>query len=86
MMITKTEYDRLIKYINDTFQRDQNGKSLLIKTNAVYDKNDAFYEANGKYSFLSTCNTWTNNALKAAGQKAALWTPSDRGIFLHYEK
>ena len=22
---------------------------------------------------------------KAAGQKAAIWTPSDRGIFQHYQ-
>ncbi|MFP3836064.1 DUF2459 domain-containing protein, partial [Chryseobacterium sp. SIMBA_028] len=47
--------------------------------------NDAFYDAKGTYSFFYTCNTWANNALKAAGQKAALWTPSDFGIFQHYK-
>ena len=26
-----------------------------------------------------------NNGLKAMGQKAALWTPSDFGIFQHYK-
>jgi len=33
-----------------------------------------------------TCNTWANNALKACGQKASLWTPFDTGIFYHYQK
>ena len=71
--------------INDKFDRGQNGKPILIKTDAVYGKNDAFYDAKGSYSFLDTCNTWSNNGLKAAGQKAALWTPSDFGIFQHYQ-
>ena len=52
---------------------------------AVYGKNDAFYDAKGRYSFLNTCNTWTNDGLKVAGQKAALWTPTDFGIFQHYD-
>ncbi len=36
------------------------------------------------YSVLYTCNTWTNNALKVAGQKACLWTPLEAGIFYQY--
>jgi hypothetical protein len=31
-----------------------------------------------------TCNTWANNGLKSCGQKAALWTPFDSGIFGQY--
>ena len=50
-----------------------------------YGKNDAFYEATGRYSLFHTCNTWTNNALKIAGQKACVWTPFDTGIFYHYQ-
>lgn len=83
--VTKTQYDHLIQYINAKFDRDKNGNIILIKTNAVYGNNDTFYDAHGSYSFLNTCNTWTNNALKAAGQKAALWSPSDFGIFQHYK-
>ncbi len=49
------------------------------------EDDDAFYEAKGSYSFMKTCNTWANSALKSAGQKAALWTPSDKGIFRHYQ-
>ena len=85
MTITKTQYQNLIKYISESFDYDENGKVMLIKTDAVYGNNDAFYDAKGSYSFLNTCNSWANKGLKVAGQKAALWTPTDTGIFQHYE-
>lgn len=85
LTLTHQQYLDLIHFIRNKFDRDQNGKPILIKTDAVYGKNDAFYDAKGSYNFLETCNTWTNSGLKAAGQKAALWSPTDRGIFQHYQ-
>ncbi|MBW7676769.1 TIGR02117 family protein [Chryseobacterium chendengshani] len=85
IMISKTQYQNLVKFVDAKFDKDQNGNYILIPTNAVYSDNDAFYDAKGRYSFLDTCNTWANNALKSAGQKAALWTPTDYGIFIHYK-
>lgn len=85
IMISRSQYKDLTKFVEDKFDKDQNGNFILIPTNAVYSDNDAFYDAQGKYSFLYTCNTWSNNALKAAGQKAAFWTPTDSGIFQHYK-
>ena len=64
----------------DTLTKGEDGKPMYIETDAQYGQNDAFYEANGKYNFTHTCNTWANNALKASGQKAPLWTPFDRGF------
>ena len=83
--LTQTEYQELVKFIEKKFDYDQNGKTKLIKTDAVYGNNDAFYDARGSYSFLYTCNTWTNDGLKVAGQKAAFWTATDFGIFQHYK-
>ncbi|WP_394337667.1 TIGR02117 family protein [Chryseobacterium defluvii] len=85
IMISRSQYTNLVRFIEDKFDRDQNGNFILIPTDAVYSDHDAFYDAKGKYSFLYTCNTWSNDALKAAGQKAAFWTPSDFGIFQHYK-
>lgn len=85
IMISKKQYEALVKFIDAKFDRDTNGNYILIPTKAVYSDNDAFYDAKGSYSFLNTCNTWANDALKAAGQKAAWWTPTDYGIFLHYK-
>ncbi|WP_294293729.1 TIGR02117 family protein [uncultured Chryseobacterium sp.] len=85
IMISRNQYKDLVKFVDEKFDKDAGGNYVLVPTNAVYGNNDAFYDAKGKYSFLDTCNTWANNALKAAGQKAAWWTPSDYGIFLHYK-
>lgn len=85
IMISRNQYKDLVKFVDEKFDKDAGGNYILVPTDAVYGNNDAFYDANGKYSFLDTCNTWANNALKAAGQKAAWWTPSDYGIFLHYK-
>lgn len=84
IMISKNKYQDLVKFVDAKFDKDPMGNYILVPTDAVYGKTDAFYEAQGRYSFLNTCNTWTNNALKAAGQKAALWTAADFGIFRHY--
>lgn len=85
ILISKEQYGRLINYIDNSFQKDRNGHSINIKTNANYGADDAFYEANGSYSMLHTCNTWANNALKTCGQKCCFWTPFDTGIFLNYK-
>jgi uncharacterized protein (TIGR02117 family) len=82
--ISKEQYSRLIKYINDSFQKDRNGHAINIKTTANYGQDDAFYEANGRYSLFKTCNTWANNGLKSCGQRACFWTPFDSGIFSKY--
>ncbi len=83
--ISKEQYDRLITFISDSFQKDENGNWIYIKTDANYGDSDAFYEANGSYSMFHTCNTWSNNVLKYSGQKHCLWTPFDTGIFLNYK-
>ena len=82
--ISREQYRRLINYIKTSFQTDRKGHFMHIPTTANYGDSDAFYEANGRYSMLHTCNTWANNALKSCGQKACLWTPFDTGIFLKY--
>ena len=84
--ISKQQYQRLIAYIQKSFQLDKDGHFIHIQTNANYGKNDAFYEAIGSYTLFKTCNTWANNGLKSCGQKACLWTPFDTGIFQLYNQ
>ena len=81
--LTPTQYRQLIAYIQRTFERDASGQVQWLKGHSYAD-HDAFYEAKHKYSVLNTCNTWANNGLKAAGQKAALWTPFDTGMLRQY--
>lgn len=86
IMLSPQQYKDLVTFIDQSFDQDENGQYQFIKTDAVYGKTDAFYDAKGSYSFTKTCNTWANDALKAAGQKAALWTATDKGIFRHYQQ
>lgn len=86
MQISEAQYARLIKYIDNTFDPGATGAPVVIPTDAQYSDADAFYEARRRYSFLRTCNVWANDALKASGQKAAVWAPFDWGIFWQYRK
>jgi uncharacterized protein (TIGR02117 family) len=81
--VSKTEYLQLAHYISNSFWCDKNQKIALVP-NHHYNNSDAFYEAKGKYHLFYSCNTWANQGLKAAHQKAALWTLTDFGIFYHY--
>ncbi|WP_201980102.1 TIGR02117 family protein [Hymenobacter rubidus] len=83
LQLSRAEYAQLIAYIQRSFALNAAGQVQHIQGHS-YGRDDAFYEAHRVYSFLYTCNTWTNNALKASGQKACLWTPSDKGIFHLY--
>ena len=85
LYLSQAEYARLVAYIQDSFRYDSAGRVQHIRGHS-YGRDDAFYEARRVYSFLYTCNTWTNNALKASGQRACLWTPSDKGILYQYGK
>lgn len=84
LQITRAQYRLLITYIRDSFERTADGKVVLIQA-STYGDNDSFYEAKRTYGVFYTCNTWANNALKAAGLKACLWTAFDRGILYQYK-
>ncbi len=81
--LSHAEYARLLAYIQASFQRDAAGKVRPISGHS-YGRNDAFYEANDTYSLFHTCNSWTNDGLKVAGQKACYWTALETGIFRQY--
>lgn len=83
--ISKVQYARLVAYIKNSFQTDAAGHIINIPAIANYNNYDAFYDARRRYNLFYTCNTWANNALKAAGQKACVWTPFDKGIFYMYK-
>lgn len=81
--ISAEEYQKMVTYISDSFHRDLH-KNVQWISGHSYGNRDAFYEAKGSYNLFYTCNTWANNALKIANQKASLWTVTDTGIFCHY--
>jgi len=84
IFISKGDYMKIVSYVNASFQVNESKEYIQIP-DVAYGNNDAFYEAKGRYSLFYTCNTWTNNCLKAGGMKACLWTLFDKGIFYQYK-
>lgn len=80
VVITAEHYQKLIAYIDSSFQKSDTGDYLPID-HPGYNKNDCFYEAIGTYSFLKTCNVWTGEGLDAAGVRVGWWTPFDSSVF-----
>ncbi|MDH5654622.1 MAG: DUF2459 domain-containing protein, partial [Spirochaetia bacterium] len=81
--ISLEQYRILVQYIQSSFQKDRNGKFIRIPCCTYDGLNDNFYEAEGSYHLFYTCNSWTNEALKKIGVRAALWAPFDRAILYH---
>ena len=82
--INKESYRKLINYIDSSFDKDSLENYSLIK-GISYGDNDLFYDAKGAFNLFFTCNTWTNECLKAADLNACLWTPFAQGIFNQYK-
>ncbi len=77
--ITPAQYRRLAGYIQRRFRLDRGGRPIPVLGRG-YSGADMFYEANGGYSFVMTCNEWTGRALRHAGIRMGLWTPLEQSI------
>ena len=82
--VTKAQLLKMEQYILDHLQT-KNGKAVLIDCCRYDGFDDNFYEANGSYHLLRTCNTWVNQTLKEGGVKTATWAPFDKCILYHFE-
>ena len=79
LRITPAQYSRLADYIRARFQLDAEGRTIPVLGRG-YGRWDAFYEANGGYSFVMNCNEWTGRALRHARVRTGLWTPLEQSI------
>jgi uncharacterized protein (TIGR02117 family) len=79
IVLRPEEYRRLAGYVAARFQRGPDGRTIPVLGRG-YGPADMFYEANGGYSFVMTCNEWTGRALRHAGLSTGLWTPFSPSI------
>lgn len=77
--LSNEQLNALNKYILSSFTTDQAGRKYLLEEPG-YTPNDDFYEAEGAYSCFNTCNSWVNDAFRAAHLEACFWTPFDFGL------
>ena len=77
--LSLVQYARLVDYVRTALPEGQ----ATPVAGAHYDRQDAFYEANGGYHLFETCNTWTGRGLRRAGVKVSRWTPFDFTVTWH---
>ena len=80
--ISVAQYERLVYHIESSFRLDTNGNKLPISDTA-YGINDAFFEANGTYHCLNTCNSWVGRAMRVAGVRTPWLTPLSQQVLCY---
>jgi uncharacterized protein (TIGR02117 family) len=75
----------LNEYIHGTFKKGPGGEIQKIEA-AGYGDRDKFYQANGSFNGIQTCNNWVNKALKQAGVRTSIWSPFDKGVLYQVQK
>lgn len=80
--LDEAAYGALCAFIERGFDLDAAGRPKLID-HPGYQENDRFFEARGSYHLFNTCNVWTNGAVKAMGQRAAVWAPMEHHARRH---
>lgn len=65
-------FEQLLDYIRSSFEQAEAPKAI---PGAFYGDFDAFYPANGNFTAVLGCNTWTAAALRAAGLRTGWWNP-----------
>ncbi len=79
--ISRKDYRRMVHYVKNSFQEQATGVTLI--EGRGYGVSDNFYEAKGAYHLFNTCNTWTNEVLKAGGIKTSWFATMPDGIMNH---
>jgi uncharacterized protein (TIGR02117 family) len=77
--LSRDQYRRLVAYIRAGFRLDPAGRTIPVPGRG-YGASDAFYEANGTYTALRTCNEWVGEGLRVAGVRTGLWTPLSASV------
>lgn len=72
--VSEARYRQLLAHIRAGFTEDGSGRPIHI-VNSGYGEFDTFYEAEGTFTALLGCNTWTAAGLRTAGIQTGFWNP-----------
>ena len=65
LCLSGTEYSLLIRFITNSFYTNEHSDIVQLKY-GIYG-NSQFYQGEGSFYLMNTCNTWTAKGLKSAG-------------------
>ena len=83
MEISAPQFQRLTDFIQASFARKAG--EVAVVPDAGYGPYDRFFEANGYFNAVLGCNTWTAEALRAAGLRTGFWNPLPQTLTLSLE-
>ncbi len=81
--LSQNQLNQLNAYIYQSFVLDGSLNPIKIEPEKISNSNLLYFEANGKYSLLFTCNNWTSRGLKKVGVKNSLWAPFDKSVLFY---
>jgi uncharacterized protein (TIGR02117 family) len=79
MLLSDAQLVALEQHVLSTFTLTSGGIADALP-DETYGYGDAFYTAEGRYNPLRTCNQWTSEGLRLAGQPVGVWTPFSQSI------
>jgi uncharacterized protein (TIGR02117 family) len=79
LSVSSAAFGAMLEGTIATFQRDAGGKAMMI-ADAGYGLNDRFFEANGYFTALAGCNTWTSAILRQGGLRTGFWNPLPQSL------
>jgi uncharacterized protein (TIGR02117 family) len=79
--LDRSDYLKLMDYIDKTFQTNNQGEKIRI-ADGHFDRG-GFYGAKGSYSIINTCNDWTAIGLRKANLNTPLWSGLSSSIMRH---
>jgi uncharacterized protein (TIGR02117 family) len=77
--LSQDDFDRIVDATMAGFATDAGGRLEMIEGRS-YGEYDRFYEANGAFTALLGCNTWTGAVLRAGGIRTGLWNPLPQSL------
>lgn len=79
--LTAAQYSSLVAHVRAKLPE---GRTVMLPGSG-YGRQDAFYEATGRYGPFETCNAWTGRGLREAGLTMGRWTPFDYNVVRHLD-
>ena len=84
LCLSGREYSSLLRFISESFYKDEYGKTSELKGGIYGDSQ--FYKGVGNFYFMNTCNKWTAKGLKSAGMDISPGLKLTAGSIMDYVK
>ncbi|WP_052248783.1 TIGR02117 family protein [Leisingera sp. ANG-Vp] len=77
------EYAAFLEAAAASFRRTPDGAAQAL-AHPGFTATDRFFEAEGRFHLLRTCNTWVARMIRASGRRFGAWTPLPYSVSLSH--